>query len=53
MMEWQPIETAPKDGTRILVYALGDAQVSVYRVHKNTGLAYWGPDDEQSIYTES
>ena len=41
---WQPIETAPKDGTRIMVYGRGvdgavwDTKVPMPLLH---GIAYW------------
>jgi hypothetical protein len=37
MSEWQPIETAPKDGAEVLVY-LCQADVDLVR------LAYWMPN---------
>ena len=38
-MKWQPIETAPKDGTEILTYAkFGDVSVR-----------YWGAGDDDDM----
>ena len=51
-MNWQPIETAPKDGTRILVYQRG-RQRWVCAVWDDNRYSrkpspYWRPDDERS-----
>ena len=39
MSEWQPIETAPKDGTRVLLFRDGWAE--------NTSVGYWNSDYEE------
>ena len=41
MSEWQPIETAPKDGTMVLVSNGKDIAVGAYAVQE-----YWGYEDE-------
>ncbi len=40
-MEWQPIETAPKDGDPILIYKPDERMVGEY-----TMSAYWDDDQE-------
>jgi hypothetical protein len=39
-MEWQPIETAPKDGTEVLVWNGGND--GFYTTPGQMGVAYWG-----------
>lgn len=47
-MNWQPIETAPKDGTNILVFGYGDMTV----VHWNIYGLYWNLS-ESGAYAEN
>ena len=42
-MEWQPIETAPKDGTEILLFCDGP--------FKDIGLCYWRDDHVMTGWT--
>lgn len=39
--QWQPIESAPKDGTRILLFGDGDQVVAYF----NVGYGTWGDGD--------
>jgi hypothetical protein len=44
-MEWQPIETAPKDGQRVLTFRSGFAESMAVAWFNNSGfgLACWVP----------
>lgn len=50
MSEWQPIETAPKDGTRVLVslWAWDDPATG----DRLTEIVYWGGDDWRNGYPD-
>lgn len=43
MSAWRPIETAPKDGTRVLVWALGDVFLASFGYDIGDGSA-WQPE---------
>ncbi len=44
MSDWQPIETAPKDGTAILVWDGVSVRVVTYMHDDEHGEAVWFPD---------
>ena len=47
MSEWQPIETAPRDGTWVLVCGNGWAVTTAwYAMNERVGKAYWKADTE-------
>lgn len=57
MMEWQPIETAPKDGTAVLVYPATwngrSAAIAIFNLDKyaKKPLPYWARDDDMGRVT--
>ena len=48
-MEWQPIETAPKDGTRVLVYDKADDEILVCYWYDKWELVYGGYVPDESV----
>lgn len=48
---WLPIATAPKDGSRILVFEGGEVQIVAWRA-MHCGREDWGLDDGESVYCE-
>ena len=59
MAEWQPMETAPKDWTHVLVYDHASAEVceAYYRAEHDTNDSCWcranpTPMDEDSVLLE-
>ena len=49
-MEWQPIETAPKDGTRIVVFAPKESPNPITSARWDGHMWIGGPYDNSSVY---
>jgi hypothetical protein len=41
MSEWQPIETAPKDGQPILVWRDSGVHIMRWRIRRDDGNGFW------------
>lgn len=50
MSDWQPIETAPKDGTDFLAWLMGNTHMVIYFDASIDSLYPWRATDSNSCY---
>ena len=53
MTEWQPMETAPKDGTYIMAWGVSDCYDGPVAIYWHTRNECWASDPNEGWYEES